>query len=299
VSSDNSKQVGSSHRTLKPMVYLWLGITGLMSYEYLALNKLIGYPSLLRKFQSGGVIPRDFKLITDPGAPISYILGISGFALICLTNLYIIKKKRHSVKPSGSLGNWLNYHILFGLLGPTLILFHCDFRVRGLVAISFWSMIVCFISGVIGRYFYIQLLKERRDMKKTMSLYDEAFEKARNSIRKPWDKQILEEAKWRSFVHVGGSAELQTGRMGLPLLIVDSILGDMRRHISHFRLPEQLPLSLYKPLIEYALVKRRFHSTDQYKMLMGYWHTFHVPFAFFMYVVTIIHIVVAVTLKVN
>lgn len=281
------------------MVYLWLLITFLLTYEYLALNKIMGHFSVLRKAQSVGMIPRDIKLVTDPGDYISYILGIAGFVLICLTNLYIIKKKRHSVKPTGSLGNWLNYHILFGLLGPTLILFHCDFRVRGLVAISFWSMVVCFVSGVIGRYFYVQLLKERQDMKLIMNRYDEAFEQARKTIRKPWEKPILEEAKWRSFVHVGGSAELQSGRMGLPLVLVDSLLGDVRRHITHFRLPEQLPGSLYKPLIEYGLLKRRFHSTDYYKMLMGYWHTFHVPFAVFMYVVSIIHIIVAVTLKVK
>lgn len=299
MSSEKSAQSVNSSVNLTLLVYFWLAITGCLSYEYLALNKIINVPSLLRSMQKSGLIPKDLRLVTDPGAPISYFLGIAGFSLICMTNFYIFKKKRHSIKPTGSLSSWLNYHILFGLLGPTLILFHCDFRVRGLVAISFWSMIVCFVSGIVGRYFYIQLLKERRDIKLTMSRYDEAFEKARVSTPRPWDKRILDEAKWISFLHVGGSPELQAGRLGLHLVLIDSLLGDVRRRLSHFRLPKGLPKSLYKPIIEYALVKRRFHSSDQYKMLMGYWHTFHVPFAVFMYVVTIIHIVVALTFKVN
>jgi len=299
VGLDQSQKQSVAPPSLSPYVYLWIVLTTILTYEYVALNRLGPVPSILRKLQSIGKISKDFKLITEPGDQISYMLGIVGFALICSTNLYILKKKRHVSKPKGSLTPWLNYHIFFGLMGPTLIVFHSNFKVGGLVAISFWSMIVCFVSGVIGRYFYLQLLREQRDMKRTLDKYEDAFEKARRSANQPWDPQVMAEAKWRSFIYVGGSTQLQTGNMALPLVLIDTLIGDLRRLLMQCRFPAQLPRSLYKPLLEYAMIKRRFHSSDQYKMLMGYWHTFHIPFAIFMYVVSVIHIVVAVTMKVK
>jgi hypothetical protein len=270
-----------------------------MTFEYLALNNRINAPSLLLKLQQFKIIPKSIKLTTDPGGTISYILGIVGFVIICMTNYYIWRKKRHMVKPHGSLGLTLDYHILFGLLGPTLIVFHSDFQVYGLVAISFWSMVVCFVSGVVGRYFYMQLLRGRQEMVQTMQKYDENFELARLNSQQTWPKQLMEQTKWAVFLHVGGSLALQAGKMSLPVVLMSSLLGDLKRMVIGFNFNKNLPISFRKPILEYALLRRKYYSTTQFKIMMGYWHTFHKPFAIFMYVVSIIHIVAAVTLRVQ
>ncbi len=291
------QSVASGH--LRPLVYLWLVLTGLMTYEYLALNNMIKVPSLLLKLQHFKIIPKSIKLTTDPGGTISYILGIVGFVIICMTNYYIWRKKRHMVKPKGSLGLSLDYHILFGMLGPTLIVFHSDFQVYGLVAISFWSMVVCFASGVVGRYFYMQLLRGRQEMVQTMQTYDQKFELARVNAQQAWPKQLMEQTKWAVFLQVGGSLALQEGRLALPVVLVSSLWGDLRMMVMGFNFNRNLPKSLRKPIYDYAVLRRKYYSTTQYKILMGYWHTFHKPFAIFMYVVSIIHIIAAVTLRVQ
>jgi hypothetical protein len=284
---------------LKPLVILWLILTAIMSYEYLALNKTVSYPSLLFKLKTIGLMPQNLRLTTSAGDTISFTLGIVGFTLICLTNLYIWRKRRNKAKPRGSISGWLDLHIFFGLMGPTMITFHSDFKVHGLVAISFWSMVVSFLSGIVGRYFYMQLLKERQEMLQTLKKYDEIFEKARLTAPRPWDKNILDEAKWQRFVHVGGNAALVTGNLALPMVLLTSVFGDIRRNFSRARLNKHLPKVLDKPLSDYALVKRRYLSSKHYKIMMGYWHTFHKPFAIFMYVVSIIHIAAALILRVQ
>ena len=42
-------------------------------------------------------------------------------------------------------------------LGPILVLFHTAFKFGGIVSISFWSMVAVFLSGIIGRFIYIQI----------------------------------------------------------------------------------------------------------------------------------------------
>ena len=46
-------------------------------------------------------------------------------------------------------------------------------------------------------------------------------------------------------------------------------------------------------LYDYAIIKRKIHFSEHFRRLLGYWHSFHLPFAFFMYFVAIIHIAVA------
>lgn len=38
-----------------------------------------------------------------------------------------------------------------------MILFHTAFKFGGIVSVSFWSMIAVVVSGIIGRFIYIQI----------------------------------------------------------------------------------------------------------------------------------------------
>jgi len=75
----------------------------------------------------------------------------------------------------GILKHWLEFHIFLCTLGPILVLFHTSYKFGGLVAVSFWSMVAVFLSGIIGRFIYLQIphtiegrelsLNEVREMK--------------------------------------------------------------------------------------------------------------------------------------
>jgi cytochrome b561 len=41
------------------------------------------------------------------------------------------------------------------------------------------------------------------------------------------------------------------------------------------------------------MAKRRIAFLEPFRRMLGYWHSFHLPFAFFMYVAAVIHIAAA------
>ena len=95
------------------------------------------------------------------------------------------RKRYRILSRIGLLKHWLEFHIFLCTLGPILVLFHTAFKFGGLVAISFWSMVAVFLSGIIGRFIYLQIprtiegrelsLNEVRDMKTRYSRNDSEF----------------------------------------------------------------------------------------------------------------------------
>ena len=148
---------------LKNYVVIWLFITGFLSYEYTSLNGA-HLPSILKGMEADGTL--GFKVSPDPGRTLSLYLGWAGLLLMLVMNVYSIRKRSSFLGGMGKLSSFLNFHIFCGLVGPTLILFHCNFKVRGLVGVSFWSMVVSFTSGIIGRYFYLQLAMKKVEYQK-------------------------------------------------------------------------------------------------------------------------------------
>jgi hypothetical protein len=99
----------------------------------------------------------DHELL-KPSGTIGHGLGIIG-SLVILTGVftYMARKRKRSLIRLGVLKHWLEFHIFMCTLGPIMILFHTAFKFGGLVAISFWSMVAVFLSGIIGRFIYIQI----------------------------------------------------------------------------------------------------------------------------------------------
>jgi hypothetical protein len=285
---------------LRAYVLLWLGLVFWLSHEYLVLNRVLDGKSVLKTLVLKGLLlSPGQKLIPDPGGPLSYRLGWWGFVIMALTNLYILRKRLPALQGKGAVGDWLDFHIFCGLVGPTLIVFHCNFKVAGLVAISFWCMVISFASGVVGRYLYTQLLRQRGDLKAAIAQYDDAFKRWLKAAAERVTPATLQGLKDRAFAFAGGSEAMLSGRAPLLQVVVDSIAGDLRLLVKAPPAPRGLPKELRRTLRDYGLTKRRLVAATYFRRLMGYWHTFHAPFAVFMYVVSVIHIVAALVFRVR
>jgi len=229
---------------------------------------------------------------------VCYWFGWSGFGVMCLTNLYVLRKKIPAMQPLGKLSRWLDFHIFCGLIGPTLVVFHTHFKVRGLVAISFWSMVISFVSGVVGRYFYTQLLQARGALKAQLKRLDAGFASALAQQPDIYTAKNLSEMKANAIRLACGNYDMAAKQASLGLIIMCSVVGDVRLRLSPFSTAPGVSVAVKRELKLYGLVLRKILLLDAYKRLMGYWHTFHVPFAVFMYVVAVIHIVSALFFRV-
>ncbi len=281
--------------TLRAYLLIWLLITAILGIEYYGLNNnpSLSILSLLRIFN---IYPVGTNISPEPGRPISYFLGWTGFGIMLLTNLYIIRKRLGIGKSLGTMSGWMDFHILCGLLGPTLIIFHSNFTVHGLVAISFWSMIISASSGIIGRYFYLQVAGKKADHERNAELISEKLKVLMKADLSPEANRRLENAKEETKLLVGGNTLVMQNEVGIFKTLFSSFLGDLRRKIfSRSRYSPEVQILL----TEYALSKRRALYYVPFQRIMGYWHSFHLPFAVFMYVVAIIHIISALFFGVN
>lgn len=93
-----------------------------------------------------------------PDEGLGYALGIIGgiFMLIALTYGYLKHKRPTSaVRP---LKHSLRTHMFFGIFGSYLILVHSAFHIGSLNGgVALVSMVLVFLSGVVGRYLYSRI----------------------------------------------------------------------------------------------------------------------------------------------
>jgi hypothetical protein len=93
-----------------------------------------------------------------PSGVLGHGIGILGSLLIIIgVSIYMARKRYRFLSRMGFLKHWLEFHIFLCTLGPIMVLFHTAFKFGGLVAISFWSMVAVFLSGIIGRFIYLQI----------------------------------------------------------------------------------------------------------------------------------------------
>lgn len=283
---------------LRLLSFIWIAITAFMVREYLILHQLAAGKSYLTIW-SCRYLKYCEKLTPEAGRPLSFYLGIAGFTIMAMGNFYLIRKRWGAIRNWGNIQDWLSWHIFFGLLGPTLIVFHANFKVGGLVAISFWSMMVSFSSGIVGRFFYMQVLETRESLRKGVHALDEIFARHVQEMRHPQAAQAMELAKLRAYQMVGGVPPERISRMGILRFLTTYLLGDLFRF---FRLPPAPWGNSYvlrQALKRHAIMRKKLISFHVFKILFGYWHSFHSPFAVFMYIVAVIHIISSLIFKVH
>jgi hypothetical protein len=224
-------------------------------------------------------------------------LGIFGSLLIVIgVTSYMARKRYRFMSRTGLVKHWLEFHIFLCTLGPILILFHTAFKFGGLVAISFWSMVAVFLSGIAGRFIYLQIprsiegreldLNEVRAMKANLT----------EILRNTWN---LDEDSYRE---IAESVQKKTESPSRNLLV--SLLRnykDDRKAVKSVRdvlKRNNLQGKDYRKIV--SLVKsdirlsRRIERLDRMKNLFKYWHVAHLPFALIMLLIMVIHVGVTI-----
>jgi hypothetical protein len=232
-----------------------------------------------------------------PGRFLSYWIGWIGFGFIATLLIYSIRKRFQIFHKWGSLQGWLDFHIFCGLVGPILIIFHSNFKIGGLVAISFWSMVISALSGIVGRYFYFQILQNRGELEDQVRFYDQGFSKLQIAQRIP--AQAIENLKIKAIATACGIRMVRGEQTGFFDVLISSFIGDIALFLRPATLLPGMHKSLNLRFREYGRIQRKMYFLDTYKKFMGYWHAFHLPFAIFMYIVAVVHIITALLFKVR
>jgi hypothetical protein len=93
-----------------------------------------------------------------PETGTGYALGIAGATVLSLLLVYPLRKRLRLLRGFGSMSGWFRVHMMLGLIGPTLILFHSNFKLGSLNSnVALASMLTVAASGLIGRHLYRQV----------------------------------------------------------------------------------------------------------------------------------------------
>jgi len=233
-----------------------------------------------------------------PGGTRGYWFGVVGTVLMVVMHLYSVRRRVPALRDLGRLCSWLNFHIFCGLLGPVLIVLHSSFKVQGLVAISFWSMVAVAGSGVLGRYLYLQIPRRRSGDELTMTEMEELDREIAARLRDEFnltddDFKKLRAIATKDFSEGSGLAGLL---VRLPVQGI-ALRWKLRRFARGLNLPSgPLLREMLRQARQMALLERRIVLWQRLQQLFHYWHVFHKPFAVVMYLFAAVHIgVVLVT----
>jgi hypothetical protein len=254
------------------------------SYYNIGLEERVYHPDHLR---------------LKPSGYLGHGMGIAGSSFIIIgIASYMARKRYRFLSRIGILKHWLEFHIFLCTLGPLLILFHTAYKFGGLVAISFWSMVAVFLSGIIGRFIYIQIprsiegrelsLAEVAAMKSdvagiirtTYNLDAESYNILTESIKKkveihrtnPVVRYILKYVDDRKSLHL---VKMVLKKNNLPAVENNKVLALVKNDIA---------------------LNRRIERLDAMQNLFKYWHVAHLPFALIMLIIMTIHIAVTIVL---
>jgi hypothetical protein len=283
-------------------VLIFIIISVALGYEWMILNESTTGTDLLSYFPS----LKDYNRSTLPGRPLSLVLGYIGIGLMCVMNIYTIRKKASFMKVFGSKERFLDFHIFCGMTGTVFIIFHTNFVVGGLVAISFWSMIVSATSGIIGKFFYSQILLKRSSlMKRSVSIEAKLvkFYEKINNKNKAKGRELIEhgDLKYKFMDALGVKyEEYANHEANVIAAIINTFTVPMKYTLQKKSLRSQTCHKVEFFLLQsLAQNQRKIYLLNANKKIMGHWSTFHKPFAVFMYLIAIIHIASALFFQVK
>lgn len=97
----------------------------------------------------------DLENYMTPESGLGYALGIIGGVAMLVLLLYPLRKRVKAMSGWGPIRYWFRFHMVLGLIGPLLILYHCNFKLGALNSnITLFAMALVVASGIIGRYIY-------------------------------------------------------------------------------------------------------------------------------------------------
>jgi len=235
--------------------------------------------------------------ILKPSGMIGHGLGIIGSLLILAgVFLYMVRKRIPLFSRIGVLKYWLEFHIFFCVLGPVLVLYHTAFKFGGLVAISFWSMVAVVLSGIIGRFIYIQIPRTIEGRELSLKEVRGAKTDLGELLRKEYD---LEEESFQLIVS-SLDDEAETSSRLLVIRLIKKIRQDRRAYKridselrkNELTRPERLKIK--RLVINEIVLNRKIGRLAYMQRLFKYWHVAHLPFALVMLIILLVHIVVTI-----
>ena len=246
----------------------------------------------------------------ESGDDVGYNLGLVGALMILSMLLYPLRKRFRFMRNWGILPKWFQWHMAFGVLGPTLVMFHSTFKIGSINAgVAMVCMLLSSGSGIFGRFFYTKVhyglygrqttlsqlqqdLQGSRDAKSILSFAPDIQQKLKDFHDRAMHLPMRGKLGVWNFLTMGIRAKWFSRKIIRELeeaMYADATAKQWSLKQMH-RLDE-LFLENAKTIRSYVTVVRDIAQFSTYERLFALWHVFHVPMVYILVPSAIWHIV--------
>ncbi len=234
-----------------------------------------------------------------PSGALGHGLGIIGTLMMIVgVGIYMIRKRYKRFFNIGYLKHWLEFHIFLCSVGPVLVLYHTAFKFGGLVSVSFWSMVLVVLSGVVGRFIYLQIPRTIQGRELSVQELIEMKEKLAIKVRSVLseDTSTLTEFERISSADRYKSFKLLTaiGYLHRDFFDIKRVMRLFKKRIKLLGIDKSQRQELMNAAKSELTMARRIAFLRTSQKFFQLWHIFHLPFAITMFVIMVIHVAVTI-----
>jgi hypothetical protein len=241
-----------------------------------------------------------------PTGYVGQTAGVAALLLFLFMWLYPMRKNFRWLAFTGPIAKWLDVHIVAGLCIPLLASVHAAWRFTGLIGLGYASMMVVVLSGFVGKYLYARIPRSRSGLEMTLEEI--------NTERRVLLKYVASET--RMSVEDVERILSPVPAPGQDAGLMRSLGRLLRDDFDRWRAGRQLTRRWRKvrgaakadrrvlKLVR-RMARRQMALSQQVRFLNAthrvfqYWHVAHRPVAISALLAVVIHVVVAVTMRVT
>ncbi len=244
-----------------------------------------------------------------PEEGVGYWLGIVGGCTLLFLLAYPLRKRFRFMAQAGAAPAWFRLHMVLGILGPIIILYHSNFSLGATNSnVALFAMLAVAVSGIAGRYIYGKI---HNGLYGARSNVHELLEEATPLIaRIEADVGGADGSIAAKLSAYGGKALREQKSLASSLAMVMSlaiaslyfrsrVLGDIRSAIKrnaamkgwsrreaseHYRLARA-------HVGDFIAAVTKASELSLYERLFSLWHIFHVPLFFLLIITGIAHVI--------
>ena len=232
-----------------------------------------------------GWVNRENSFLTAESG-LGYQIGIVGASMMLILLLYPLRKHVRFMNNWGPIRYWFQIHMMLGVTGPLLILYHSNFSLGSTNSnVALISMLIVSGSGLLGRVFYTKIhdglygrkveLSELKLILTEIKSHFSDSEKFENSL-KQYEQRMLK------------GHNLFVAAFLIPVRWLYTIL--IKAKVQHSLKKTAASKEQINDISRYFKLMTRVSDFGVYERLFSLWHLLHIPLFIMLIISGSIHV---------
>ena len=243
------------------------------------------------------LIVRTGELYT-PRQDFGYWLGATGGSLMVLLLSYPARKRLRFMQTWGPLKHWFRMHMMAGVLGPLLVMFHSTFHIGSLNAgIAMACMLLVMSSGFVGRFLYRKIHHGLYGSRADLQELEQQLGRDLQALGPVLEGMPAVKQEIERFAALVAHKPQGMGQSAAHFLSLGWQRLAARRRVRRaasaaLATGAHMPLRALMQSIDVTLREvQRTAQFSTYERLFSIWHAVHIPFLAMLVLTAVIHVV--------